>query len=141
MAHDDGTEAKVAAAAALTAVVLSPRVRDVLRRGAVYGLAGVLTAGDALWAFARGVSRGVRTSMVPGTRAEPAPADVAVDRGAGASAAAGSSVASDGAARRPPRRARRRPPAGSQAERGPGATPVPPVPASAKVVGGDATHE
>ena len=69
MARDDGAEAKVAAAVAVTAVVFSPRVRGLLRRGAVHGLAGVLTAGDALAAFARGVSRGAQS----GTGATPAP--------------------------------------------------------------------
>lgn len=141
MAHDDGTEAKVAATAALTAVVFSPRVRDVLRRGAVYGLAGVLTAGDTLWAFARGVSRGVRASMAPATRGEPAPADVSVDRGPGDSAVAGGTVASDGAPRRPPRRARRRPPAASQSERGSSAAAPASTTASAKVAADDAPDE
>lgn len=51
-------EAGVVAAA--TAVLLSPRVRGVLRRGAVYGLAGVLMAGDTLVSFKRGVERGAR---------------------------------------------------------------------------------
>ena len=64
MARDDGAEAKVAAAVAVTAAIFSPRVRELLRLGAVHGLAGVLTAGDALAAFARGVSRGIQDSPV-----------------------------------------------------------------------------
>ena len=59
----------IAVAVAATAVVCSPKARAVLRRGAVYGLAGALRAGDALAAFARGVGRGAEeaaASSVPG---------------------------------------------------------------------------
>ena len=48
MAVEDFMESEVAVAVAVTAAVLSPRVRGVLRRGRVYGVAGVLKAGDAL---------------------------------------------------------------------------------------------
>ncbi len=48
MAVEDFLEPEVAVAVAVTAAVLSPRVRGVLRRGLVYGVAGVLKAGDAL---------------------------------------------------------------------------------------------
>ena len=51
---------KVATAVAVTATVFSPRVRGMLRRGAVYGLAGVLSAGDMVTAFARGIARGMQ---------------------------------------------------------------------------------
>ncbi len=51
---------KAAMAVAVTATVLSPRVRGMLRRGAVYGLAGVLTASDMVTAFARGIARGMQ---------------------------------------------------------------------------------
>ena len=47
-------------AVAITAAVFSPRVRQVLHRGAVHGLAGVLIAGDAVTSFARGVGRGLQ---------------------------------------------------------------------------------
>ena len=47
MAVEDFLESEVAVAVAVTAAVLSPRVRGVLRRGLVYGVAGVLKAGDA----------------------------------------------------------------------------------------------
>jgi hypothetical protein len=40
----------------MTAAVFSPRIRRVLRKGVVYGLAGALTAGDAVVAAARGVT-------------------------------------------------------------------------------------
>jgi hypothetical protein len=58
MDAEDILEPKVAVAVAATAAVLSPPVRNVLRRGAVYGLAGVLLAGDAASSFGRGVRRG-----------------------------------------------------------------------------------
>jgi hypothetical protein len=57
---DDFLEPEVAIAAAVAAAVFSPRVRGVLRRGAVFGVAGALMAGDAASAFARGVGRGVQ---------------------------------------------------------------------------------
>jgi hypothetical protein len=55
-------ESEVAIAVAATAVALSPPVRRVLRRGAVYGVAGALVASDAVSSFARGTARGVRTA-------------------------------------------------------------------------------
>jgi len=58
MALDDYLDSEVAVAVAATAVALSPRVRRVLRRGAVYGVAGVLKATDVATAAARGVARG-----------------------------------------------------------------------------------
>jgi hypothetical protein len=57
---EDFLEPEVGIAAAVAAAVFSPRVRGVLRRGAVYGVAGALMAGDAVSAFARGVGRGVQ---------------------------------------------------------------------------------
>jgi len=62
MALDDFVESEVAIAAAVAAAVFSPRVRGVLRKGAVYGVAGVLVAGDAVGSFARGVGRGAQKS-------------------------------------------------------------------------------
>lgn len=53
-------ESEVAIAVAATAAVLSPRVRGVLRRGAVYGVAGALIAGDAAASLGRGFGRGAR---------------------------------------------------------------------------------
>lgn len=60
MDFDEIVSPEVGAAAAATAIVLSSRTRRWLREGAVYGLAGVLTAGDALFSFGRGVGRGVK---------------------------------------------------------------------------------
>lgn len=48
MALEEYMESEVVVAVAATAALLSPRVRRVLRRGAVYGLAGVLMARDAV---------------------------------------------------------------------------------------------
>jgi hypothetical protein len=58
MALDDYLDSEVVVAVAATAVALSPRARRVLRRGAVYGVAGVLKATDVATAAARGVARG-----------------------------------------------------------------------------------
>jgi hypothetical protein len=63
MALDDYMESEVAIAVAATATVLSPRVRRVLRSGAVYGLAGALIAGDAVSSVARGAGRGAQQTV------------------------------------------------------------------------------
>ena len=60
MALEDYLESEVVVAVAATAAVLSPRVRGVLRRGAVYGLAGVFRAGDAISSAAPAVSQGAQ---------------------------------------------------------------------------------
>ena len=60
MALEDYLESEVVVAVAASAAVLSPRVRRVLRRGAVYGLAGVLRAGDAISSAAPAVSQGAQ---------------------------------------------------------------------------------
>lgn len=65
MANDESVGAKMAAAATLTAVLFSPRMRALLRHGAVNVLAGALAAGDAISSFAQGVSRGVQERQVP----------------------------------------------------------------------------
>jgi hypothetical protein len=81
MAFEDLSDSTdVAVAVAATAVVLSPPVRRLLRRGAAYGLAGVLVAGDAITSFGRGAARGARqaaetANIGDGTAAEaPEPA-------------------------------------------------------------------
>jgi hypothetical protein len=58
MALDDWLDSEVAVAVAATAAALSPGFRRVLRRGAVYGVAGVLKATDVATAAARGIARG-----------------------------------------------------------------------------------
>lgn len=60
MKPEDFLEPEVAITAAVTAAIFSPRARRVLRRGAVYGMAGVLIAGDAIASLARRVGQGVR---------------------------------------------------------------------------------
>ena len=60
MALEDYLESEVVVAVAATAAVMSPRVRGVLRLGAVYGLAGVLRASDAVSSAARSVAPGVQ---------------------------------------------------------------------------------
>ena len=60
MELDDFLETEVGLAVAATAALFSPRVRKVIRRGAVYGVAGALMAGDAITGFARGVGRGAQ---------------------------------------------------------------------------------
>jgi hypothetical protein len=57
MEIEDFAEGPVGVAVAASAVVFSPQVRRVLRRGLVLGVAGVLTAGDAVTGFVRGVRR------------------------------------------------------------------------------------
>ena len=69
MALDDFMETEVAVAAAATAAVFSPRVRGVLRRGAVLGLAGALMAGDSLTTFTHGVARGAQQTAASTARA------------------------------------------------------------------------
>jgi hypothetical protein len=59
VALDDFVEPETAIAVGATAAIFSPRVREFLHRGAVYGVAGVLVAGDAVTSFARGVRRGL----------------------------------------------------------------------------------
>jgi hypothetical protein len=60
MALEDYVESEVVVAVAATAALLSPRARKVLRRGAVYGVAGVLTAGDAVSSVVRSAAPGVQ---------------------------------------------------------------------------------
>jgi hypothetical protein len=60
MALDDFFDSEVAIAAGITAVALSPRVRNVVRRGAVLGLAGVMSAGDAVVGAAKGAAEEAR---------------------------------------------------------------------------------
>jgi hypothetical protein len=57
----------VGVAVAATAAVLSPQAREVMRKGAVYGLAGVLKAGDVVVSTARGAARGAEQSVRTGS--------------------------------------------------------------------------
>jgi hypothetical protein len=54
------TDSETALAAGVTAAILSPRVRAVMRRGAVYGVAGVLKASDIAVSAGKGAVEGAR---------------------------------------------------------------------------------
>ena len=60
MALEDFTDPEVAIVAAVAAAVFSPKIRGWLRRGAVYSMAGVLVAGDAISSTVRGIGKGVQ---------------------------------------------------------------------------------
>jgi hypothetical protein len=72
MAVDDYLESEVVVATAATAALLSPRVRGVMRKGLVYGTAGVMTAGDAVFSVAKGAGRGVQRAVGRGSSTTPA---------------------------------------------------------------------
>ena len=57
----------VGVAVAATAAVLSPKAREVARKGAVFGLAGALKAGDVVVSTARGAARGAQSSVRGGS--------------------------------------------------------------------------
>jgi hypothetical protein len=78
MDFEDLLEPEVAVGAAIGAALFSPRVRGLLRKGAVYGLAGALLAGDAAVAAAKGLGEGLRqASAAASTRKEASGATVA----------------------------------------------------------------
>jgi hypothetical protein len=62
LALKDYMESEVMVAVAATAAALSPRARKVARRGAVYGLAGVLTISDAISAAVRDTKTATATA-------------------------------------------------------------------------------
>jgi len=68
MEVEDFAESPVGVAVAASAVVFSPQVRRVLRRGLVYGVAGVLAARDSAAGFVRGVRRASRNGGRAGGR-------------------------------------------------------------------------
>lgn len=61
---EDFFQPEVGIAAAVVAALASPKVRKILRRGAVAGLAGLLIAGDAVKQTAEGVGRTVQDAAV-----------------------------------------------------------------------------
>ena len=70
MELEDYLEPEIAVTAAVTAAVFSKRGRQILRRGAVYSIAGLMIAGDAVTSFARNIGQGIRqagTSTPEGT--------------------------------------------------------------------------
>ncbi len=71
MEPEDFLEPEIAVTAGVVAAICSPRVRQFLRKGLVYGTAGVLIAGDAITSFAKNVGEGARqagTSMMQSTQ-------------------------------------------------------------------------
>ena len=66
MALDDFVESEVGIAVAATALLVSPEVRNVVRRGLVYGLAAVLKASDTVATAARSVAGDVQQSVAAG---------------------------------------------------------------------------
>jgi hypothetical protein len=70
MELDDYIATEVLVAIAATAAVVSKPGRRLLRRAAVYGLAGALIAGGAVTSFGHGVVRGVRDSTSMGAGPE-----------------------------------------------------------------------
>lgn len=60
MEFEDFIEPEIAVTTAVVAAIFSPRARQVIRKGLVYGMAGVLTAGDVVTSFARSIGQGVR---------------------------------------------------------------------------------
>ena len=60
MALEDFVDPEVGIAVAATALVASPQARRVVRRGLVYGLAGVYRLGDAISAGARDMAENVQ---------------------------------------------------------------------------------
>lgn len=60
MDFEDFVEPEIAVTAAVAAAIFSPRARKVIRKGVVYGMAGVLAAGDMVTSFARSVGQGVQ---------------------------------------------------------------------------------
>jgi len=67
MALDDFLEPEVAIAVAVTAAVSAPPVRKVLRRGVVYGLAGLLAAGDKVSSAAREIAQKAQQAAASAT--------------------------------------------------------------------------
>lgn len=61
---DELVEPEAALAAAATAVLFSPPVRALVRRGAIGGLAGLLAAADTLRAAARVLNHGLERPPV-----------------------------------------------------------------------------
>lgn len=57
---EDYLEPEIAVTAVVTAALFSPRGRQILRRGAVYSIAGVMIAGDAIASFARSIGQGFK---------------------------------------------------------------------------------
>ena len=73
MDFEDYAEPEVGIAVAVTAAVCSPVVRNTLRKGLVYGLAGFMMAGDSVKVFAKGVKKGLNGTNATAATAAAAP--------------------------------------------------------------------
>lgn len=62
MALEDYLEPEIAVTAAVTATIFSPQARKLLRRGAVYGIAGALIASDTVVSFVKSIGQGFQQS-------------------------------------------------------------------------------
>jgi hypothetical protein len=67
----DFLEPEVGITAVVVAAIFSPRARKVIRKGAVYGMAGILVAGDAIASFARRFGQGVQQAGQKGVTDQP----------------------------------------------------------------------
>jgi hypothetical protein len=72
MELEEFVQPEVGVAIAVTAVVASPTVRKTLRKGAAYGLAGLLLAGDSASRFLNAVSKGAQKALKQTPQEEPA---------------------------------------------------------------------
>jgi hypothetical protein len=70
MEFEDYLQPEVGIAAVVTATLFSPRARRFLRKGLVYGTAGVLIAGDAMSSFTRSIGQGAQRAREEGPRGE-----------------------------------------------------------------------
>ena len=69
MALEDFADPEVGLAIAATALLASPKARNFLRQGAVFGLAALIRAGDAMGNAARGAASGVQQVASDGAQA------------------------------------------------------------------------
>ncbi|HYX50688.1 MAG TPA: hypothetical protein VE843_13145 [Ktedonobacteraceae bacterium] len=60
MDPEDFLAPEVGITAAVVAAIFSPRARKLIRQGAVYGMAGLLVAGDTVASLARNFGQGVQ---------------------------------------------------------------------------------
>lgn len=60
MDPENFVEPEIAVTAAITAALFSPRARKVIRKGLVYGMAGILAVGDTFTSFAKSFGQGMQ---------------------------------------------------------------------------------
>jgi hypothetical protein len=67
MEPENFIEPEIAVTAAITAALFSPRARKVMRKGLVYGMAGILAVGETFTSFAKSVGQGMQQASMPVT--------------------------------------------------------------------------